>query len=175
MAVRRVDYVLAALVPLCNNHHYFRPPCFPRRQAAFSSKAGTTPAHSNSFNFRTTPRFLRHNRPISNPVAGVAVVIINTRPGEAAGVAAAGPPMIGNSQSSVATAIPVRHLTVSLHSNNSSSSRPTETSNSSRPSSLNTHRPPPLHLSSITASITTVVAGHSNKGQHIDPPLMPEA
>lgn len=151
------------------------PPCFPRRQAAFSSKAGTTPAHSNSFNFRTTPRFLRHNnRPISNPVAGVAVVIINTRPGEAAGVAA-GPPMIGNSQSSVATAIPVRHLTASLHSNNSSSSRPTETSNSSRPSSLNTHRPPPLHLSSITASITTLVAGHSNKGQHIDPPLMPEA
>lgn len=174
MAVRRVDYVLAALVPLCNNHHYFRPPCFPRRQAAFSSKAGTTPAHSNSFNFRTTPRFLRHNRPISNPVAGVAGVIINTRPGEAAGVAAAGPPMIGNSQSSVATAIPVRHLTASLHSN-SSSSRPTETSNSSHPSSLNTHRPPLHHLSSITASITTMVAGHSNKGQHIDPPLMPEA
>ena len=142
----------------------FRPPCFHLKQAAFSSKAGITPAHSNSFNFRTTPRFLRHNHLTSNRVVEVVVDIINTRLVEAAVVVEeVAPLMIGNSQSSVATAIPVRHLMgASMLSN---SNRHTETSNRQAHSNPNIHKPLPPLLNSITASITMVEAALNNSNR----------
>ena len=78
-------------------------------------------------------------------------------------VAAVGPPMIGNSQSSVATAIPVRHLMgASMLSN---SNRHTETSNRQAHSNPNIHKPLPPLLNSITASITMVEAALNNSNR----------
>ena len=101
-------------------------------------------------------------------VVGVAVVevvvdIINTRLVEAAaGVEEVAPLMIGNSQSSVATAIPVRHLMgASMLSN---SNRHTETSNRP-PSNPNIHKPLPPLLNSITASITMVEEALNNSNR----------
>jgi hypothetical protein len=95
-------------------------------------------------------------------VVEVVVDIINIRLVEAAVVEEAAPLMIGNSQSSVATAIPVRHLMgASMLSN---SNRHTETSNRP-PSNPNIHKPLPPLLNSITASITMVEAALNNSNR----------